>query len=142
MDISNKLLLTTASLSCKRPADVIKTRLQVIPRPGEQTYDGIRDCFTKVYQREGPTAFFKGAAARVARISPQFGISLVAYEQLSKLLGAKGFLPPTAVPVTPQDYYEAFPVRALHGKTDDADQLLRKLGTKSLGPGGPWNERA
>ncbi|CAB9522166.1 Mitochondrial aspartate-glutamate transporter AGC1 [Seminavis robusta] len=121
------------------PADVIKTRLQAIPRPGEAEYAGIRDCFTKVYNREGPAAFFKGWGMRVARISPQFGISLVAYEQLSQLLGAKGFLPPTTVPVNPKDYWEAFPTRAIKSKSDDTDRLLKNLGANSLRPGGPWN---
>ena len=123
---------------CCRPADVIKTRLQVVPRPGEVNYDGIRDCFTKIYEREGPAAFFRGSLMRVARISPQFGISLVAYEQLSQLLGAQGFLPPTSVPVDPKDYWGAFPKRAsINQKTNDTDRLLKNLGSKSLRPSGP-----
>ena len=85
------------SFPSDRPADVIKTRLQVIPRPGEMRYDGIRDCFTKIYEQEGPTAFFRGAGMRVARVAPQFGISLVAYEQLSELLGARGLPTPKAL---------------------------------------------
>lgn len=118
-----------------RPADVIKTRLKAVPRPGEGSYDGIRDCFTKIYEREGPTAFFRGASMRVARISPQFGISLVAYEQLSRLLGAQGCLPPTLVPVDPKDYRGAFPKRAaISQKTDDTDRLLTNLGSQSLRP--------
>ena len=99
-------------------------------------YDGIRDCFTKILDREGPSAFFRGAAMRVVRISPQFGISLVAYEQLSRLLGAKGLLSPTTVPVHPKDYFEAFPARAINNKTDDAERLLKNLGSNSLRPGG------
>jgi hypothetical protein len=71
---------------------------------------------------------------RVAKISPQFGISLVAYEQLSQLLGAKGLLTPTTVPVDPNDYWEAFPTRAIKNKTDDTDGLLKNLGSRSLRP--------
>ena len=41
------------------PADVIKTRLQVKSRAGETTYSGIRDCFWKVLEAEGPRAFWK-----------------------------------------------------------------------------------
>lgn len=41
------------------PADVIKTRLQVQARKGEQTYSGIRDAFVKILKEEGITAFFK-----------------------------------------------------------------------------------
>jgi len=64
------------------PADVIKTRLQVEARKGQQTYSGIRDCFWKVLKAEGPLAFGKGAAARVFRSSPQFGVTLLSYELL------------------------------------------------------------
>jgi solute carrier family 25 aspartate/glutamate transporter 12/13 len=51
-----------------------------------QTYAGIRDCFWKVLKAEGPFAFGKGAAARVFRSSPQFGVTLLAYELLHKWL--------------------------------------------------------
>ena len=44
------------------PADVIKTRLQVKARKGQQTYNGIFDCFRKILRTEGPRAFWKGAA--------------------------------------------------------------------------------
>lgn len=69
------------------PADVIKTRLQVQARAGETTYTGIRDCFSKILLQEGPTALFKGCAARVFRSSPQFGVTLVSYELLQKFFG-------------------------------------------------------
>jgi solute carrier family 25 aspartate/glutamate transporter 12/13 len=41
------------------PADVIKTRLQVAARKGEQTYSGMRDAFVKILREEGPMAFYK-----------------------------------------------------------------------------------
>lgn len=66
------------------PADVIKTRLQVQARKGEQTYSGIRDAFVKILREEGPSAFFKGGIARVFRSSPQFGVTLAVYEVLQK----------------------------------------------------------
>jgi solute carrier family 25 aspartate/glutamate transporter 12/13 len=68
------------------PADVIKTRLQVIPRPGQQSYSGILDAASKIYAQEGFGAFFKGGAARVLRSSPQFGVTLLAYELIQRLL--------------------------------------------------------
>ena len=43
------------------PADVIKTRLQVMARQGQATYSGITDCAVKVMRMEGPRAFWKGA---------------------------------------------------------------------------------
>ena len=42
------------------PADVIKTRLQVMARKGQATYNGIADCAVKVMKMEGPRAFWKG----------------------------------------------------------------------------------
>lgn len=68
------------------PADVIKTRLQVVTREGEMAYHGFRDCTTKIYRAEGLGAFFKGSGMRVMRSSPQFGITLWAYEKLNGLL--------------------------------------------------------
>ena len=43
------------------PADVVKTRLQVMARQGQATYSGITDCAVKVMRMEGPRAFWKGA---------------------------------------------------------------------------------
>uniref|UniRef100_A0A8V0ZX80 Solute carrier family 25 member 12 n=1 Tax=Gallus gallus TaxID=9031 RepID=A0A8V0ZX80_CHICK len=65
-------------------ADVIKTRLQVAARAGQTTYSGVIDCFGKILREEGPSAFWKGAAARVFRSSPQFGVTLVTYELLQR----------------------------------------------------------
>ncbi|PJF18080.1 Mitochondrial substrate/solute carrier domain-containing protein [Paramicrosporidium saccamoebae] len=67
------------------PADVIKTRLQVVARAGQQTYHGIPDAFSKILREEGVAAFFKGGVARVLRSSPQFGFTLVSYELIQRL---------------------------------------------------------
>ncbi|XP_068091163.1 electrogenic aspartate/glutamate antiporter SLC25A13, mitochondrial isoform X2 [Hyperolius riggenbachi] len=66
------------------PADVIKTRLQVAARAGQTTYSGVIDCFRKILREEGHRALWKGAAARVFRSSPQFGVTLVTYELLQR----------------------------------------------------------
>lgn len=68
------------------PADVIKTRLQVVARTGQQTYTGISDAFVKILREEGAAAFFKGGIARVLRSSPQFGFTLLAYELIQRML--------------------------------------------------------
>lgn len=68
------------------PADVIKTRLQVVARAGQQTYHGIGDAFTKILREEGPAAFFKGGIARVVRSSPQFGFTLLSYELIQRFI--------------------------------------------------------
>ncbi|RMX49414.1 hypothetical protein pdam_00015314 [Pocillopora damicornis] len=67
------------------PADVIKTRLQVKARSGQQTYRGVIDCFRKIRKEEGGRAFWKGAGARVFRSSPQFGVTLLTYEILQRV---------------------------------------------------------
>ncbi|KAH0955632.1 hypothetical protein HN011_000682 [Eciton burchellii] len=67
------------------PADVIKTRLQVVAREGQTTYSGLLDCAKKIYKEEGARAFWKGATARVFRSSPQFGVTLFTYELLQRL---------------------------------------------------------
>lgn len=68
------------------PADVIKTRLQVVARAGQQTYHGIGDAFTKILREEGASAFFKGGMARVLRSSPQFGVTLLSYELIQRAI--------------------------------------------------------
>lgn len=68
------------------PADVVKTRLQVEARKGQTHYRGLTDAFVKIYREEGFRALFKGGPARVLRSSPQFGFTLLAYEQLKTLL--------------------------------------------------------
>ncbi|XP_055847671.1 calcium-binding mitochondrial carrier protein Aralar1 isoform X1 [Episyrphus balteatus] len=67
------------------PADVIKTRLQVVARTGQTTYKGVWDATKKIMAEEGPRAFWKGTAARVLRSSPQFGVTLVTYELLQRM---------------------------------------------------------
>jgi len=68
------------------PADVIKTRLQVVARAGQQTYSGIGDAFSKIVREEGPAALFKGGVARVLRSSPQFGVTLLSYELIQRFV--------------------------------------------------------
>jgi len=48
------------------PADVIKTRLQVKARRGQQSYRGVIDCFRKVWAEEGGKAFWKGGPGVLA----------------------------------------------------------------------------
>jgi solute carrier family 25 aspartate/glutamate transporter 12/13 len=113
------------------PADMVKTRLQVLPRRGEVMYSGIGDCFKKVYATEGPTAFFKGSLFRVGRIAPQFGIALLCYEYLTQSIGMPASLPPTNAPIDPRDYRTAFPTHAIGTKTDDIDNLVKNMGFQS-----------
>lgn len=68
------------------PADVIKTRLQVKARRGQQAYRGVLDCARKILAEEGATAFWKGGPARIFRSSPQFGVTLLVYELMQRFL--------------------------------------------------------
>jgi solute carrier family 25 (mitochondrial aspartate/glutamate transporter), member 12/13 len=89
------------------PTDVIKTRLQVIPRPGEDSYQSIRDCFVKVYRKEGLSAFYQGMTVRTMRVAPQLGISVLAYEQLAQWTGlhsSQTRIAPTNVFADPHHY--------------------------------------
>lgn len=72
------------------PFDVIKTRLQVEARKGDQTYTSLRNAAQLIYKQEGFKAFFKGGPARVLRSSPQFGFTLAGYEVLQSLLPLPG----------------------------------------------------
>lgn len=90
--------------SLTTPADVIKTRLQVEARKGESTYSGIVDCFWKVLRGEGVVALFKGVVPRMVRSSPQFGVTLLAYELLQKTLDPQKELgAPVALPLSEDD---------------------------------------
>jgi solute carrier family 25 aspartate/glutamate transporter 12/13 len=73
------------------PLDVVKTRLQAsseFGQPGEegepppQQYSGTLDCAACTVRDEGWQALWIGAGERVARLSPQLGISLALYEIL------------------------------------------------------------
>ena len=68
-------------LSATRP---IKTR------EGEVKYKGIRDAATRIIKEEGMRALYTGAFMRVIRSSPQFGVTLMAYEYLHTAVGSGG----------------------------------------------------
>ncbi|KAK2713572.1 mitochondrial glutamate carrier 1-like [Artemia franciscana] len=62
------------------PADVIKTRLQLLTRgANERAYTGIPDAFRSIVREEGFSAFMKGAGCRVMVIAPLFGIAQTVY---------------------------------------------------------------
>ena len=85
-------------------------------RDGEKKYSGFNNCVQRVLAEEGVSAFFKGSAMRVFRSSPQFGITLLAYETLGSLVHgageekAKQRVPPTNAPVGRRDMEAAFGV--------------------------------
>jgi solute carrier family 25 aspartate/glutamate transporter 12/13 len=66
------------------PLDVVKTRLQA-QAEGDASgarYAGAADCAARTVAEEGWGALMSGAGTRVARLSPQLGITLALYEIL------------------------------------------------------------
>ncbi|XP_075409274.1 mitochondrial glutamate carrier 2 [Tenrec ecaudatus] len=62
------------------PLDVLKTRIQTLKKGlGEEVYSGLTDCARKLWIREGPAAFLKGAGCRALVIAPLFGIAQGVY---------------------------------------------------------------
>ncbi len=92
------------------PFDVIKTRLQVVARKGEASYSGIFDCGRQIIAQEGAVALYKGALMRVIRSSPQFGVTLMAYEYLHRWFGDPNEAPrpPTNAPIPWESYDKSF----------------------------------
>lgn len=92
------------------PFDVIKTRLQVKSREGEAVYKGIKDAATRIIKEEGAMALYKGAFMRVIRSSPQFGVTLMAYEYLHLAVSSDvtSARPPTNAPVPWDQYGKAY----------------------------------
>jgi len=85
------------------PADVVKTRLQLITKGAtDETYTGIPDAFKKILKNEGPTAFFKGALCRMIVIAPLFGIAQMVYffGIAEYLMGVNKNKPVTLMPAT------------------------------------------
>ncbi|XP_046846923.1 calcium-binding mitochondrial carrier protein Aralar2-like [Xenia sp. Carnegie-2017] len=83
------LLMAAALAGCPAaffctPFDVIKTRLQVKARQGQESYRGVFDAASKIWRQEGGKAFWKGGPARVFRSSPQFGVTLLTYEIIQR----------------------------------------------------------
>ncbi|KAL4622459.1 mitochondrial glutamate carrier 1-like [Arapaima gigas] len=77
--ISGCVAGSTAAVAVN-PCDVVKTRLQSLGKgANEETYNGVVDCISKLMQKEGPSAFLKGAGCRALVIAPLFGIAQVMY---------------------------------------------------------------
>ncbi len=70
------------------PFDTVRRRLQMqSEKPKEQwVYKGTMDCFSKVVQKEGLTALFKGAGANALRTVGS-AMVLVLYERIQMYLG-------------------------------------------------------
>ncbi|XP_031567477.1 solute carrier family 25 member 35-like, partial [Actinia tenebrosa] len=70
------------------PLDVVSTRLfnQSVSQSGQGIlYNGILDCFRKIFYREGFSGFYKGFGPQYFRSGPQTILSLLFWEKLRKL---------------------------------------------------------
>ena len=106
------------------PADVIKTRLQVKARPGQEVYHSVGDAFKKILKDEGMAGLYKGGFMRVFRSSPQFGVTLLTYEMLFNLTGSNAAQPPVNAPISNVEYDDVFRRRQLSaGATGLYNQL-------------------
>ncbi|KAJ3380057.1 hypothetical protein HDU84_006191 [Entophlyctis sp. JEL0112] len=68
------------------PFDFLKTRLQKqVPDPstGKMMYKGTLDCAVKVFEKEGPLAFYKGFGTYYVRIAPHAMITLLCADALN-----------------------------------------------------------
>ena len=70
-------LLNNCTLTNQPYSQMLKTRL-VLRKTGQ--YNGIIDCATKIYQREGLKSFYRGYIPNIIGIIPYAGIDLAIYE--------------------------------------------------------------
>lgn len=66
--------VTAASGLFSYPLDTVRRRLMMQSGRADKLYNGTLDCFSKIYQKEGGKAFFKGALSNILR---GMGASLV-----------------------------------------------------------------
>ena len=69
------------------PFDVVSVRLynQKVNSQGQGTlYTGFVDCVQKIFRKEGPLAFCKGAAAVFFRLGPHTVLTLLFWDELRK----------------------------------------------------------
>ncbi|XP_013180687.1 PREDICTED: solute carrier family 25 member 35-like isoform X2 [Papilio xuthus] len=69
------------------PLDVVNTRLynQGPASTGERLYNGVLDCLTKIYTKEGLHGLYKGLGPLYLRIAPHTTLSLVIWDMLNNL---------------------------------------------------------
>lgn len=79
------VLAGTASVYGNTPIDVVKTRMQGLEAA---RYKSTLDCAVQIARNEGPAAFYKGATARLARVTLDVTVIMVLYEAINKQLDA------------------------------------------------------
>lgn len=64
--------------------DMVKTRLQL--EGGRARYGSWVNCFRTVLREEGAGKLFSGAVPRMCVVGPLFGITLLSFEVLKKVM--------------------------------------------------------
>ncbi|KAK3152436.1 hypothetical protein QOZ80_2BG0158850 [Eleusine coracana subsp. coracana] len=72
--------------TCVYPLQVIRTRLQAEQANSESAYRGMTDCFRKMLQCEGISAFYKGLIPNLLKVVPAASITYLVYETMKKKL--------------------------------------------------------
>ncbi|EDW78447.1 uncharacterized protein Dwil_GK16434 [Drosophila willistoni] len=73
-----------------QPLDVVKTRIQIQASPvsaavSEVHYNGVFDCFAKMYRNEGVTSYWKGIMPPILAETPKRAIKFLVFEQTKPL---------------------------------------------------------
>lgn len=63
-------------VAINQPLDVIKTNLQGLDA---HQFNGIVDCATKIYKKEGPLGLYKGVKPRMARVAIEVSVTFASY---------------------------------------------------------------
>ncbi|EDW37501.1 GL21377 [Drosophila persimilis] len=88
-----------------QPLDVVKTRIQIQATPAvsavtavtEVHYNGVFDCFSKMYRQEGISSYWKGIMPPILAETPKRAIKFLVFEQTKPLFQ---FGSPTPTPLT------------------------------------------
>jgi len=68
------------------PFDLVKNRMMAQPDTADRPYKTVRECFEKIYSREGFKGFYRGFTPCMLRSFPTNGAAFVAIELTIKLL--------------------------------------------------------
>jgi solute carrier family 25 (adenine nucleotide translocator) protein 4/5/6/31 len=74
-------VVTSVSGLVSYPLDTVRRRLMMQSGQKEVLYRGTADCFAKIYSKEGPKAFFKGALSNIFR-GAGASLVLVLYDEM------------------------------------------------------------
>lgn len=88
------------------PLDLVKTRLQIqskIAAGSQAYYNGVFDCFSKMYKAEGLRSFWKGVVPPILVETPKRAVKFLTFEQYKKLFLFGADKPTPLVSIKPFD---------------------------------------